>query len=229
MALDLQATYLSMTGRRERYLGFAEDIARLTFPQMSPRGTILTERPFTSAGTQAVKSLSSFMLKIMMPVGVQWGEYDLPVATWKILQSLMPVEVISQMQERLEARSTDAMQSLQRKRSRSRVSAGILRNLIEGSTGVFNAFDQIRIYPLRAHVVEREAGEIRLALFLDEINPSPLEAQAGSVSDQAKKRIYTMVDYDKGQVWRQTDAESPRQVKNPFSSSGSPDRFNLDC
>ncbi len=210
---NVAATYKIMTTPRDKYLGFAEDVARLTFPQLSPKGTILTERPFTSAGTQAVKSLASFMMKIMMPPGVRWGEYDLPLTTWKLLQQNVDPAIVQNMAARLEQRSTDSLMSLKKKRSRSRFSAGILRNLVEGSTGVFNTHNQIRIYPLRSHVVEREAGEVRLAIFVDEITPSPMEITDTAARETAKKRIYTMVDYERGEVWRQEDAKSPRRIE----------------
>lgn len=211
---NLQATYKVMAGtQRDRYLDNAEAVAKLTFPQLAPKGNIITERPFTSAGTQAIKSLQSFMMKIMFPPGVRWGEYDLPATTWTLIAREVGPQVVEQMMERLEARSTDALMSLKKKRSRSRLSSAIQRNLVEGSTGIFNTHDQIRVYPLRAHVVERESGEVRLAIFMDEITPSPLDVTDPNVRDSRKQLIYTMVDYERMEVWRQTDAEPPVRVQ----------------
>lgn len=209
---DCKAVYEGMTGRRDRYLGFAQEIARYTLPTLSPKGQVETWRPYTASGTLGVRSLASYMVKVNMPAGVRWAEVDLPVEVWPVITPILGDDGAQVMRDRLKSRGGDIFESFERKRVRSRAAAAMNRILCEGSTGFFNHRGGVRVYPLRAHTVEREGGEVRFACFVDEIEPAPETIYKGQKRSQEKKCIYTCVNYETEEIWRQVDDGAAERV-----------------
>ncbi len=202
-----KAVYEFLTSNRAEFIDYAEDAAKMTLPQLAPRGQAIRERPYTSEGTSAVRSLGSATMKITMPPGVQWAKLDLPVWAWRKLIALahageIPAEKVVQLKDRLDQRTQDIMRSLEQKNTRSRLAAAMLRNLVEGSTVVNVTPLGLRLFPLRSHVVQRdEFGAVKI-LGCVEVADADL-ARASDKNFEKTTKIWTLVDFERDEVWRQ--------------------------
>jgi hypothetical protein len=218
--------YEFLQPERERFLSFAEDSAELTLPWMSTRGDTLPsseKRPWTSEGTSGVRSLSSQTLKIIFPPGVTWGRLGFPPYVWDMIEKAaadpknkkVTPHHVRFLKDSLDIRTTDVINGLTQKNTRSRMATALLRNLIEGSTALNNTEDGLRIYPLRSHAVRRnEFGEVEL-LALHERIQADLMATDDARRFGKKTDIWTAVDYLRGEVWRQVgDRGGPHLVEN---------------
>ncbi len=202
-----KAIYGYLTGHRSMFIDYAEDAAKMTLPQLSPRGTRIEERPYTSEGTSAVRSLGSATMKITMPPGVQWAKLDLPTWAWNALISLaqegkVPAEKIIELKNRLDQRTQDIMRSLEQKNTRSRLAAAMLRNLVEGSTAINVTPLGLRIFPLRSHAVQRdEFGAVKLLACMEVADMDLARANDKTFSDTTN--IWTLIDFERNEIWRQ--------------------------
>ncbi len=201
------AVYEFLTSPRASFIDFAVEAAKMTLPQLQPRGQILRERPYTSEGTSAVRSLGSATMKITMPPGVQWAKLDLPTWAWNKLIQLaqageIPPEKVVELKDRLDQRTQDIMRSLEQKNTRSRMAAAMLRNLVEGSTCINVTPLGLRIFPLRSHVVQRdEFGMVKL-LACVEVADADL-ARSSDKNFEVTTKIWTLIDFERDEVWRQ--------------------------
>lgn len=219
MPLNLKSIYQKMEGKRKLFLQYADETARMFAPDLAPRGhnkaiDEILERPYTSRGIKAVRRLRSFLVKIMMPPGVRWHEIGIGPRDWTILSRIVrgDIDVLMSLASRFELRTQDTLDSIRVRGHRERISPAIRRNLVEGSTACANLPSGLRFYPLRSHVVEREDGQVRIMLCMDQREPDPREEE--SSTRNTIETIYTMVDYEKNEIWRQKDNEAARRVED---------------
>ena len=205
--------YDQLVEERDEFLTYAEECARLFAPAMSPRGIPNRERPWTSEGISALRSLASSVMKILWPPGVMWGQLDLPPEVWQELDRLattekVPAALVASLKAKLRARSNNLIGSLGQKNSRARFSAAVHRNLVEGNTGLRNSPEGLTIYPLRSIGVRRnEHGDVSLLAIHEEDRPDPMAVQE---LDDFKNVVetWTIIDYDKNEIWRQTGEDT---------------------
>lgn len=215
MAMNLKKIYSSMCKSEDRQeaLDNAEAIAKLTLPTLAPKGMKITERPTTSVGTQAVRSLSSSLTKAMFPPGSRAFRLDLPPAAWEWIEKQKGKEGIAATRDRLDRREKAIVEALNLKTSRSRFASSNRRLLIEGTAGFINRMDRIDAYPLRSMCVEREAGRPRIMMFEDEVTPDPI-AENDEKTDKSDDTVctYTLANFETGEVWQQVGKSTPRQI-----------------
>lgn len=224
--LDIRRIYDSLASKRDKFLDAAEDVAALTIPHIEPRGREIqaTEsrprQPYTHAGAMAVRSLGSSLFKIMMPPGVKWGELDLTPPIWQAIEVEVGLEQAEIFRRALSNRSSEVIESLDQKLSRSRGAKALRRNLVEGNTLIVNQTDSIRVYPLRSFVMERENGIPRLLVLKEEFEPDPAEQLMKD--RQEHEALYTMVRWPhkhpitgaivEGGVWKQRNDQAAKSV-----------------
>lgn len=204
--------YDELSPERAETLDFAEQTAKLTLPTLAPKGDRIYERPWTSKGTAAVRALASATLKIMMPPGVLWGRVDLPPEAWRELRRAEQAQetdpgLVQSLRDRIDGRTMDMMHSIKQKNTRSRGASLLLRNLVEGNNAVQNTPMGMRVYPLRSMVCRRnEFSEVDLLLLHETLPADPVAAQT---KEELKREIhiYTLIDYERDEVWQQVDKE----------------------
>lgn len=207
-----ELVYGQLVEERERFLDYAEEAAKLFDPTLAPRGIAITERPWTSEGISNLRSLTSAVMKIIMPPGVLWGGLDMPPEVWQELDRLaavgdLPEELVATLRAKLRARSNNLIGSLAQKNTRPRFSAAVHRNLVEGNTGMRNSPDGLTIYPLRSIGVRRnENGLVTLLAILEEQEPDPMAVQETEDFDN-RLLTWTLIDYEKNEIWRQTGSD----------------------
>jgi len=202
--------YNQFVGERDRYLSYAEDCARLFDPTLSVMGDDDTpEQPWTSEGISNLRSLTSSIMKIVMPPGVRWGMIDMPPEVWQeferlAIQGELPPELVAALRRKMRARSNNLIGSLGQKNTRTRFSTGVHRNLVEGNTGFRNSPEGLTIYPLRSIGVRRdEHGDVMVLAIHEEEEPDPMSVQ--EADDFGKVlQTWTVIDYQKKEIWRQT-------------------------
>lgn len=212
---NCQMVYQHGSGKREVYLGYAEDTARLTLPTLAPKGQLILTRPTTVRGTLAARSLTSSVMKTIWPPGVMWARLDFPQKVWAVIKAKYP-QFEGFIRQRLEQRTRDVHDSLANKGARARTVSAVRRLLIEGAIACVNLPDKIRFYPLRSHCEEREQGEVRWLCLHDQITPNPVYSETKEGMN-GKQDLYTLVDYVRGEVWRQTDKEAAQRVDEETS------------
>ncbi len=211
-----ELVYGFLTEERDRFLGYAEEAARLFDPTLAPRGTEITDRPWTSEGISNLRSLTSSIMKIIMPPGVLWGGLDFPPEIWQELDRLvgageLPSELVGSLRAKLRARSNNLIGSLAQKNTRPRFSALIHRNLVEGNNAWRNTPEGLTVYPLRSIGVRRnENGEVVLLAIEEEEEPSPMAVQEIEDFDQ-KLVSWTLIDYENNEIWRQVGENTSAQ------------------
>ncbi len=216
-----QIVYDEKISDREDFLDHAEDVAELTMPWLKPKGEDIEQSPWTSQGTSSVRNLSSATMKLMLPTGVQWARIDFPQFIWTELdlQAADPDNIkvtedgIQALRDALTQRTQEVHESLKQKNIRSRMGMALTRNLIEGTTIGHNTEDGIRIFPLRSAVVRRnEFGRVEYIVLKQVRDPYPEEMQDSGDRLNKEQISYTLVDFDKGEVWFQhpsKDGEDP--------------------
>lgn len=213
--MNLKKIYESMceSDDRTEALDNAEAIAKLTLPSLAPKGQKIEERPTTSVGTQAVRSLSSSLTKAMFPPGSRAFRLDLPPAAWEWITAQKGAEGVKMTRERLDMREKAIVDALNLKTSRSRFASSNRRLIVEGTLGAINRPDRIDLYPLRSLVVEREAGKPRIMAFLDEVTPDPV-ADNDEQETKADETVctYTLANFETGEVWKQEGKKAARQI-----------------
>lgn len=230
--MNLATIYESQTSARSDFLDEAERVAKLTIPSLRPKGDDITEMPYTHVGTQAVRSLASYLVKLMLPAGVRWAALTIPPERMRAFRASVessggdPDAAEDVIQRRLEGRTIDIHKSLALKLSRARAAPAVRRNLVEGSTLGVNTPYGLYFYPLRSFVVDRDAGQLRAAI-LKEISREELQPVEGrGKSKEDDRATYTLVRYpwqnqrtgmrrDDGEVWRQkVGAKTASKVKD---------------
>jgi hypothetical protein len=230
--MDLRAVYSYMEelgGEHSEALDNAESIAKLTLPGVAPRGTKIEDEPYTNEGTNAVLSRASSLDHGMFPPGATSFSYTLKESA-KIAAEQEDQALLTELNTRLEKRRDDVASSLQRKAAKSRMIASFRRLLIEGSTLYVNHADRIDIYPLRDFVVERESGIPRIVICKQEITPDPLEITDQSPKNDKPVCTYTLFNFEKGEVWKQSDAwegDAAKNAKRIDESEDPEERINI--
>lgn len=212
-----ELVYNQLAGERSRFIDYAVECAKIFDPTLAPNGTIIEERPWTSEGISNLRSLTSSVMKILMPPGVMWGGLDMPPEVWQELDRLaisgeVPEELVGSLRAKLRSRSNNMIGSLTQKNTRTRFSSAVHRNLVEGNTGIRNSPEGLTIYPLRSIGVRRnEHGEVIILAILEEQEPSPMAVQ--EVGDFNKSMMtWTLIDYEKNEIWRQTGTDEEAEL-----------------
>ena len=216
-----QIVYDEGVSDREDFLDKAEEVATLTMPWIKPKGEDIEENPWTSQGTSSVRNLSSSTMKLMLPAGVEWARIDFPQFVWTTLnekaadpeEPKVTPEGVTALRDTLTQRTGETHESLRQKNIRSRMSMGLTRNLIEGTTVGHNTEAGVRIFPLRSAVVRRdEFGKVEYVVLKQVRDPFPEEMQDTGDRTNKQQISYTLVDFAKDEVWFQhpaKDGEEP--------------------
>lgn len=209
--------YAFLAAERDEYLDYAEESAKIFDPTIAPRGDRIEERPWTSEGISNLRSLTSSIMKIIMPPGVMWGGINMPPEIWNELERLEVAEeitegLVNRLKMRMRARSNNMIESLGQKNTRARFSSLVHRNLIEGNNGWRNTPEGLTIYPLRSIGVKRnENGELVLLAIHEQTDPDPMAIQDADDFDKSLES-WTIIDYERNEIWRKTGADDEAEL-----------------
>jgi hypothetical protein len=213
---------------RDRFLDYAEQTAELTLPHLEPEGSRISQRPWTQLGAQAVRSLSATVNRITFPPQVKWVKLDMSTSLRARLAEIAaenPEQALAAMafiDDRLGEMEDIILRDFASLQARSRIAAAIARNLIEGNTAVHVDREEIRIYPLRNFVVFREAGMVRGLIVREEFVDELMIVSADRM-DSSRSWIYTLIDYEKQEVWQQRQVQGGQE--EPRRVDADPDEF----
>lgn len=195
------------------FLIAADNLSRLTLPELNPSGNVNgsqsnysgpfrhdLEQPYSSVGTTAITGLGATLLGILFPVNVPWHELQIEVPLGREItgegQTALD-EVLVTIERRISDR-------LDRHQYKAILLQALYRVLVEGQVVIHRlpSGRGLRHIPLRSFVVERFAGQVQFIVIKES-----LKDREGNESD-----LYTLVDYDKDEVWQQRRDEEPKQV-----------------
>ncbi len=215
---NLADIFNKLCGTRNTFLDDAEEVARLTIPKIEPKGVKIDERPFTASGALAIRSISSFTVKTLMPTGINYVDLSLSKKIDAEVKKELGEDALKDVDARMQKLRDDVIESLREKNVRSRSIPAVRRNIIEGATGAFLDEGGIQFFPLRDLVVRRSKGKVFYAIFQEEEVPDPTEPEtitAGSGDDRNRQRkmVHTEVDFINKKVRRQgPDDDAPKDI-----------------
>lgn len=227
---NLSSIHTFLISDQEQFIDDAVRIAKLTLPQLDPRGDDLDFIPDTHEGALGVMSLASFLLKSIMPTGANWGKPDLSEETWDQLKEIFKEQfpaIKAVIEEVLKVRTKGMMKRLVKRMARSRSLRALQRIIVEGQVGYhMPPTGKIQIWPMRSIGVERAQGELTLMSIKMQADIDPLtdtlpkEELSGSETAEVIHK-YILVDFRNDQVWTQdTDKGNPKLSKDMKDATG---------
>lgn len=228
--MNLPGLYESWMQDRDRILGFAEETAALVNPTLSPKGIVSSDRPDTSAGIQAHRTLRSSLVKTILPPGFKSFEIGFKPKVAALVEPAIQGGKAA-IRAKFMEREREVYDALESKMVRPRVGGCIGRLTVESTSVVINYFDRLKVIPMRSFVVDRVDGEVRCVIICEARIPDPLDPpaeaddlnarQPGDVDapvnpaeqkNDEKLKVYTLVHFKKKQVWRQVGDDQPMRV-----------------
>jgi hypothetical protein len=210
--VNIIKTYEAGVQNREYYLSKADAVARLTIPEVNPRGVYgntstassasqqgqpaihTCGQPWSTAGTAAVTTLGSTILSLLFPVTQPWLTLKPSITPLKQAeeQSASWTEVMGTFERRIN-------ESMLRHQYHATMLQTLYEVIIAGNAVVHKlpGDDGLRLIPLRNFIVKRYNGQPAYLCICEEL-PTPENP------DKCAK-LYTFVDYRKGEVWQQQD------------------------
>lgn len=206
---------------RELALNRAEEIAKLTLPSLMPKGQGIgdDDMAYSNEGAQAVRNLASNTRRLLMPDTQGWFILTVQESIRQALlgaQGVNPAAVDQFITEGLTRGEKLIREYHGRQMVKSRISRAILRNLVEGLTGMRILRDRITIFPLNQVINYRTGGELEFWIAMEDVRTSAPEfsKKVETSGDREAPKLYTLVDVVNKEVWQQrSDQEQAGQVK----------------
>ena len=209
-----------MAEQKRPYLNQAQNLAEVTIPDLRPTGEIIDTQPHTHIGTEAVTSLSSVLVSMLVPSGVRWYEHQISA------QIRSMVETVPEGLSALLAIEDMYMQSMVDQIGLVHLLADIIERLVVEHQGMLvvtpseteGGLPELSYYPLRSVCVERVQGKLHRAM-IEEVDFDMIDRanelydkedgnQAAFFNLTSDDKLYTLIDYGEGKVWQQKGKDS---------------------
>lgn len=211
--MNIITIYDNMVASRQPYLNQAEDVSKISLPDLNVTGQQFTKKPTSTADLQAVSRpysntaahaigrLATTLQSLVIPPSTNWFMLDIPTETKLQLQvaeakgGLQPgtIEGIQSLARQAETMVLEKMAELD---LYGKVGDAFRRLLVEGQVLFHVTKDFIRVVPLRCFTVERFNGNIIKVCIKEEYS-----------KDGEDYDLYTLVNYETGKVYQQRSTQ----------------------
>lgn len=216
--MNIQTIYDDLVAKRQSHLNNADEVARISLPDLNVRGNVTTvrnnstadlkaiSRPYSNAAAHAIGRLATTLQALVVPPNTNWFMLDLPVDVKLTLQ-------IAEAQGQAQAGTVEGIQGLARQAETlvlekmaehdlyGKIGDAFRRLLVEGQVLFHVTKDFMRVIPLRCFVVERFNGNVTRVVIKEEYT-----------KDGEDYDLFTLVDYEAGKVWQQKSTSQNAKV-----------------